>query len=297
MMKFFKYSIYIWISILLSGCSTDFYDEVGLSDISTEREAEEFGKQMGDNLRFVVTQMNKNGDDFGDQAKIKTAIVRYFSQQTHVKSISVEDLDRTLQGDYHFTPAQIIFLEKIREAQAKSSSANELMQYLKDIMKEIQATVPEIQQRNLLKMTIALYYITKEMDLLLKEGLMPVNLKQPQHIRLRSGGESSGFWATLLGGMCISVSDIGAAILADLEVLAASAGYCLVAAAGVVCLLFTAGDTPVDRLSDADCESLTLACINNPWKYVNGERVRKECSVCRQYCLNHHRWNNDGCPQ
>jgi hypothetical protein len=57
-------------------------------------------------------------------------------------------------------------------------------------MEEIQATVPEIQQRNLLKMTAALYHLVKETDLLQKEGLMPVDLEQFQRIRLRLGNSA-----------------------------------------------------------------------------------------------------------
>jgi hypothetical protein len=276
MKKIFNYSIFVWISILLLGCSTDSYDEAGLSDIPAGREAEEFGKQLGDNLRLVVTQMNKNGDDFGDLAKIKTAIVKYMPQQTHVKSISVEDLDRTLQGGYHFTPVQITFLEKIREAQSKSNSANELMQHLKEIIKEIQATVPEIQQRNLLKMTVALFYITKEMDSLLKEGLMPVDMKQPQHIRLRSGSESNGYWAALWAGTCVVASDVGAAILAGLEVIAAAAGYCLLIVGA--CLLLT-GDT--DQTGGAYCQRKFENCYSP---------IPDGCGICLQFCQTQGYW-------
>jgi hypothetical protein len=114
-------------------------------------------------------------------------------------------------------------MEKIREAQSLSRTADEFMLSLKEIIKEIQATVPEIQQRNLLKATVALYYITKEIDLLLKEGLMPVDLKQLQHIRLRSENETENIWA----GACVIASDIGPAILSALESMAAAAGSTL----------------------------------------------------------------------
>ncbi|MDR2774094.1 MAG: hypothetical protein LBC19_05020 [Tannerella sp.] len=290
MKKIFNYSIFVWISILLLGCSTDSYDETGLSDIPAGREAEEFGKQLGDNLRFVVTQMNKNGDDFGDLAKIKTAIVKYLPQQTRVKSISVEDLDRTLQRGYRFTPVQITFLEKIREAQSKSSSADEFMQHLKEIIKEIQATVPEIQQRNLLKMTVALFYITKEMDSLLKEGLMPVDLKQPQYIRLRSGSESDGYWAALWAGVCVSASDIGASVLAGLEVMASAAGYCLIAVAG--CLLLT-GDT--EQSGERYCSKMYSRCMDKGGSNTYFYNGSSQCNNCRVTCESQGYWPYNIC--
>jgi hypothetical protein len=280
MKKILKYSMFIWIGILLFGCTVDSYDETGilnLSDVSAGREAEEYGRQMGDNLRYVVTQMNKNGDDFGDLTKVKTAIVKYMSQYTHDKSLSVEDLDNTLHGRRHLTPVQLFFLEKIREAQGKSRTANEFMQSLKEIIGEIQATVPEIQQRNLLKATVALYYLVKETDALLKEGLMPVDLKRPQHIRLRSGGESEGYWAALLAGTCVIASDIGAGLLAALETLAAAAGSCLLVVAG--CLLLT-GDTEQEG-TNAYCQKKFLNCYSPIWD---------GCAICLQFCQGNGYW-------
>lgn len=292
MKKISSYTVILLVGFLLFGCTADSYDEMditGISDTSIKEDAEKFGKQMAGNLRYVVTQMNKNGDDFDDLTKVKTVVAKYVSQYTNTPSISVEELDGIVRDKYYLTPVQLVFLEKINDAQAKSHTANEFMQYLKKIIEEIQATVPEIQQRNLLKMTVAMYYLTKEIDSLLKEGLMPVDLKQPQHIRLRS--DTEGFWASLWAGACVATSAVGAELLAALEGMAFAAGVTITIVGA--CLLLT-GDTD-NMLSDAECEAMATACVNNPWKYVNGEWVRKECSNCRWYCLTNHKWNYNAC--
>ena len=243
MEKTLSYILITGMSVLLFGCTVDSYDETGITGISgasIRKEAEAFGKQMADNLRHVVTQMHKNGDDFRDLAKIKTAVAKYVSQYANTPSLSVEELDGTLRDRHQLTPVQYVFIEKIRDAQAASRTAGEFMQYLKEITEEIQATVPEIQQRNLLKTTAALFYLTKEIDSLLKEGLMQVDLKQPRHIRLRSGSETDGYWAALWMGTCVIAGDIGAEVLAVLEGMASVAGVAILVVAG--CLLLT-GDT------------------------------------------------------
>ena len=119
---------------------------------------------MAASLRHVATQMNKNCDDFGDLEKIKAAIAKYLPQDAQAQPLSTEELDGMLQEKYQLTPVQAAFLEKIQEAQAESRTANEFMQRLKEIMEEVQATVPAIQQRNLLKTAAALYYLTREID-------------------------------------------------------------------------------------------------------------------------------------
>jgi hypothetical protein len=288
MKQFLKFSICFWISILLSGCSADFYEEPDLSNVA-RLEAEEFGKQMGDNLRHIVTQMNKNGDDFTDLAGVKAAVAKYSS----AKSISTEDIDKSLQRSVQLTPVQLAFLEKISDAQAKSGSTNEFLQRLKGIMEEIQATVPEIQQRNLLKMTAALYHLVKEMDLLQKEGLMPVDLAQAQHIRLRSGSESSSKWAMFWAGAALAINNIGAMLLAELTAAAATVGGYLLIIAGTVALagvagVVIAGDTPINWLSSQDCTNKYVHCVNVE------KRPSWVCDACRQYCVGQHVWD---CPR
>jgi hypothetical protein len=274
MKKMSSYILILGVGFLLFGCMADSYDEMditgGISDATIEAEAEEFGRQIAGNLRYVVTQMNKNGDDFGDLTKVKTAVAKYASQYTNT-SISVEELSGTLRGRHALTPVQYVFLEKINDAQAASRTANEFIQYLKEIIEEIQATVPEIQQRNLLKMTVAMCYLTKEIDLLLKEGLMPVDLKQPQHIRLRSdSNEAEGYWAAIWAGTCIIAGDIVPSVFSILEGMASVAGMALWAAAG--CLLLTA-DTEINKVSVNECiDYYADHCISGP------------CDDCLHYC-------------
>ena len=285
--------LFLGINILVFGCTTDSYEEpfsTELSDVSIGAEDEEFGKQMAASLRHVATQMHKNGDDFGDLAQIKTAIVKYMPQDAQAQPLSTEDLDRTLQEQHQPTPVQAAFLEKIQEAQAESRTANEFMQHLKAIMEEIQATVPAIQQRNLLKTAAALYYLVREVDLLLKEGLMPVDLQQSQHIRLRSGNnEVNSYWSALLAGACVSSGSIAAEILTILRTMASAASVYLTVFGG--CLLLT-GDTR-GSLSDAQCLALSSKCVAQQWKPSGG---RMECSTCYRYCIANHRWNYSACP-
>ena len=258
-------------SILLFGCTSDsFIKDTDMSDITVENEAIAFGKQMAENLRIVVTKMNKNGDDFNDLAKIKEAVISYHPQIATSKIVSIEELDMSIRRKLPLTPIQQIYMEKINEAQAKSHTANEFMLHLKQIIKEIQTTVPEIQQRNLLKTTVALYYITKEIDSLLKEGLMPVKLDQPQLIRLKSGNESDGYWAALWAGICVVAGNIGSTMLEILETLASAAGATLIVVAG--CLLLTA-DT---EQGYAYCQKRFSTCTST---------IPNGCSICLQFCL------------
>lgn len=293
MKNILRYALFLGINILAFGCTTDSYEEpftTELSEVSIRAEDEEFGKQMAASLRHVATQMNKNGDGFGDLEKIKAAIAKYMPQDAQAQSLSTEELDGMLQEKYQPTPVQAAFLEKIQEAQAESRTASELMQHLKAIMEEIQATVPAIQQRNLLKTAAALYYLTREIDLLLKEGLMPVDLQQPQHIRLRSGNnEVNSYWSALLAGACVNTGSMGAEILATLRAMASAASVYLTLLGG--CLLLT-GDTR-GSLSDAACLALSKKCVDQRWK-PNGERM--ECSICYGYCIANHRWNYSACP-
>jgi hypothetical protein len=55
----------VFCGFLVQGCSNeiDVYDNTDLSNVSIEQEAEEFSRHMADNLRYVVTCMNKDGDD------------------------------------------------------------------------------------------------------------------------------------------------------------------------------------------------------------------------------------------
>jgi hypothetical protein len=254
---------------LMQSCRNeiDIYDDTDLSNVSIDPEAEEFGRQMADNLRYVVTCMNKNGDDFSDLAKIKAAILKYYPQHDPVQSLNIEGFENAGRKKYHYTPVQLTFLEKIKDAQVKSRTANEFMLSLKKIIKEIQATVPEIQQRNLLKSTVALYYLTKETDLLLKEGLIPVNLKHPQHIRLRSDAE--GFWASLWAGACVATDVVGAELLATLEGMAFAAGVAITIVGA--CLLLT-GDTDNILSVDECIDFYADHCISGP------------CGDCLHYC-------------
>jgi hypothetical protein len=152
-----------------------------LPDVSTE--TEEYGKQFAENLRFVVTQMHNNTDDFSNMENIKSAVTKYLSVNmsgSGSKSISVEDVDKALETRAQYvtnlTPLQIAFREKIDEARVSSRSSKEFLGHLNIIMREIKNTVPEIQQRNLLKATATLYYVVKELDALIEDGLMPVNI-------------------------------------------------------------------------------------------------------------------------
>ena len=265
-----KISYYFLFSILLFGCTSDSFRDI--ADITAENEAIVFGKQMAENLRIVVTQMNKNGDDFNDLATIKEAVINYHPQNATSKISSIEELDMSIRRKLPLTPIQQFYMEKINEAQSKSRTADEFMLHLKEIIKEIQTTVPEIQQRNLLKTTVALYYITKEIDLLLKEGLMPVNLDQPQLIRLKSGNESEGYWAALWAGVCVIASDVAPAILQVLEGFASIASATLLVVAG--CLLLTA-DTEQDY---AYCQKRFSQCTSI---------IPDGCAICLQYCLGH----------
>jgi hypothetical protein len=138
-----------------------------------------------------------------------------------------------------------------------------------------------------------MFYITKEMDSLLKEGLMPVDMKQPQYIRLRSGSESNGYWAALLAGVCVSASDIGAAVLAGLEVMATAAGYCLLAVAG--CLLLT-GDTEINSLSFSECLDLYDACQTKGGPNTIPQGSMSECGYCFNICKEQKYWSYSRCP-
>ena len=264
------------LGIFLQSCSQDDGSSINLSNVSIKQEAEEFGKQLANNLRYVVTQMNKNGDDFNDLAKIKTAVSKYYPQNSLNKPIEIEDFDNIGQGTYHFTPVQLFFLKKIREAQTKSCTVDEYLVNLKEIITEIQETVPEIQQQNLLKTTMAIYYLTKEMTLLQKEGLMPVNLKNPQYIRLRSGNETDNFWAALWLGTCVVVTDVGEAVFAALEGIASAAGYAVIIVGA--CLLFTS-DTPQPK--PENCQERFVSCTSS---------IPDGCSICLQFCLAQGYW-------
>ena len=263
----------VTLVVFMQGCSKedDIYGDADLSTISINRESEEFGRQMASNLRHVVTLMNNNGDDFSDLTKIKASVLKYYPQHMPVQSLNGEGFDIMNRGKYHYTPVQMIFLEKIKNAQTKSCTAQEFMQHLKEIINEIQATVPKIQQRNLLKATTALYYLTKETDLLLKEGLIPVNLKQPQHIRLRSGNnEANTFWASLWAGACVMTDAVGAELLAILEGMASVAGASLMVLGS--CLLLT-GDT--ENSGEAYCLKKFEQCYSP---------IPDGCGICLQFC-------------
>jgi len=266
--NFLKYSVFLCISVLLYGCTINSYDETDLSDLSVGQEIEEYGKQMGKTLQIIVTQMNKNGDDFSNLTSIKTAIIKYHPQNMFARPISIEEFDESLQRKPLLTPVQLDFLRKIDEIQAKSRSANEFMLHLKGIIKEIQTTVPEIQQKNLLKMTASLYYLIKEMDLLLKEGLMPVDLNQPLFIRLKSDGEVNGFWSSLWAGACVIASNVGSTTLYALEGLAFASGVTLALVGS--CLLLS-GDTK--RMTLQECiDFYADHCVSGP------------CGDCLHYC-------------
>jgi hypothetical protein len=97
--------------------------------------------------------------------------------------------------------------------------------------------------------------------------------------------ESNGYWAALWAGACVIASDVGAAILAELEVMAVTAEYCLAVAAG--CLLLTA-DT------DVYCQNKYNACMETPLG-DNGTRGGSTmCGKCLEFCLAQGYWE---CPE
>jgi hypothetical protein len=272
---------------------------------NVSEEAEKYGKQVAENLRYVVTQMHNNKENFNDMESIKSAVAKHVPVNMHgsvAKSLSVADIDKTMEkrSMYRLTPVQTTFMEKIEEARASSLSVKEFLTRLKSITNEIKTTVPEIQQRNLIRATVTLYYVTKELNALIEEGLMPVDLTKPQFIRLRSGGE--GFWSSAWNSVCAAPSLLwvgmvyvgegltyaGEVILTAGEIVIASdLAFILIA-----CSLFQ---------SDADfCADHYESCINKggPNTYPNsgGQYGQTKCDQCRSFCMSHGYWPSSSCP-
>jgi hypothetical protein len=223
-----------------------------------------------------------------------------FITSCNVKPLSVEDIDLEMEKRSLYLsdliPVQIAFMSKIEEARASSKSAKEFLTHLKNIINEIQTTVPEIQQRNLIIPTVALYHITKEIDALTKEGLMPIDLSKPQFIRLRSGGES--IWGSVWNGVCTGASYAWMGLVYVGEQVVTIAGYTYNASKYVLggsialviggCLLLQ-GDTGF-------CTDRYVDCIQKGGPNTVPNAGYTKCERCRIFCVSHAYWPYNSCP-
>jgi hypothetical protein len=177
----------------------------------------------------------------------------------------------------------------MRNAQAQSNTTNEFLSRLEDIMAEIKETVPEIQQRNLLKVTATMYYLAKETDLLLKEGVLPVNWQYVRPIRLRSGSEHGNNslaglgdlalycpnWLNVIWSVALSEpTPYGEAIATTITL-----GYAVYT---IYCM------ATLSSTNNVDCSSKYSECINS------GSMPSWKCYDCLRYCQGQHVWD---CPR
>ncbi len=302
-----KIFFYIFsISVLLQGCSMDdnMLDPLQDDEANFPARSQELGKAVAKELREIVTRLNEMGVDYSDADSSPEFKEQFFEDidkvvpsNFHRRGSSIEQLspDEFIEGINSLTEVQIKFVERIIEECGKSMSYEDLSRRLIAINKDISTSVPKIEQERLFNVTAILYYGTKEIQNIEKQGQMIPTPYNVTPIRLRSGNESGdggGFW-----GQCREITTYvwsltAGAIYYTGEIVKSVTWKPAIGLFAVV--LCFQGDTNENRTY---CLRQYEGCINagGPWTYPNsGGYGKTMCNACYEYCLSQKVWD---CPR
>lgn len=256
----------IMVSFLFNQCQKDWIEtpKEEIKEAYFPQEIQVWGETFASNMNCATIEAKQ-------KKMLKSADV--FLQE-NTSAIKIQHFNESLSS---FSKKQLEILELIAEAKSKSDSYIAFSNRLVQINEEIYKTIPKAEQEKLLYITSALYYGLKEINNLVRDGIIPGNheggdVSLSTMVRLKSAAveddpDEGSWWndpSSLAGIWAIAIAEptpIGEAVA--------------LVATGIIGSYYV--------LTRADC-------IN---EYVNCKLYTSNtnCSDCLHYCIVKGDWN------
>lgn len=250
---------------------------------------EEYAKAVAKEIHLTVQNLNKMGVDYSNADNSLTFKEQFYKDWFNASQITTKSnvpIEQMLMSPTVFaekirnlTSLQVEFVEKIVDECIKSKSNEDLLNSLISITKEIQSSVPEIQQERLLRVTSVLYYCVTEIINLEKQGIMlitPYNKYTRVKTKSEGGDLVAGCRNFLTAVWTIAVGE------------PTPAGEIVASVATVIVAGVLMYDVVVCRKNIDYCEAMYDDCVNN------GRLPSWQCYDCFRYCQAQNVWD---CPR
>lgn len=256
----------IMVSSLFYQCQKDWVEtpKEEIKEAYFPHEIQDWGESFASNMNCATVEAKQ-------KKMLKSADI-FLQENTSVKKI--DNFNASLLG---FSKKQLQILELIAHAKSKSDSYIAFSNRLVQINDEIYKTIPKAEQEKLLYITSALYYGLKEINNLVRDGIIPGNheggdVSLASMVRLKSGGveddpDEDSWWdnpSSLAGIWAIAIAEptpIGEAVA--------------LVATGIIGSYYV--------LTRADCINEYVDCK----LYTSNNN----CSDCLHYCIVKGDWN------
>jgi hypothetical protein len=152
----------IMVSVLFFQCQKNWIEtkKVEITEPNFPVEINGWGESFASNLNCAIVEANQN-------QLLKSANISSFER------IANEKFEKFNSGLSKFSQKQLEILGEIAEARNKSKSYIAFSNRLSQINEEIYKTVPIEEQEKLFYITSALYHGLKEINKLVKDGILP----------------------------------------------------------------------------------------------------------------------------
>lgn len=292
--------------IFIQGCSID-GDEVAIpeenvSEINLPKKSEVFGQEVAREIRRIAINFHNKGIDYtktNRSASVRKHVIAELYKDAPIIGEKVPSAAKNISFATRaasenltlLTVRQRVLIQKILDRYKGRISEEEFFRELKIINKEIHQ-LPTIEQERVFNMSAALYYGLREIQRLRREGLMaPKGMYGSIVPRLKSSSEEGG------GEGDCTETESAIAIPVGTEIFIEGLKYVVKESLWVAArAVFVIGACLILTSSSSDCDGFANECASKQWKLENGQWIRMDCTVCRNFCLSNGYWNHTACP-